>query len=609
MDNTTTKDKALGAEGAVGAADHADLKNPSALPDSFKNSGAQIASGAQIESGYTGDSGESEKKAKKSRFFKGLAIYFLIMIGVVLIGSGIWWEYVEAYENSQPERSAEQIVAGFDSYLCELIKQTCKENSLSKYESFDSVYNEMLKPSFYDEFSFKKYSKEFTTQNPVYIVYCGEKAVAKLTLEKGRVEAFGLQRWNIKSTELLADVSELEPMSVTVKIPEGAVLYINGTKAEGEEPVGKEKYEDVSEYEKDSADIPQLLVYKFDGFYRNPDIKAFDKNEDMLVTVKEDGDYVCLIPGGSKHTISITAPSSAIVSVGGVQLKSEQITDSEIKYDKALPYDKAYLVKYEVGGLITYPEVVVALENGERLSAKSEKDGEYVYGYSESMLHDVTVAIPDGCRILVGGNEADEGVLSSVGKDDFYPDMQRLGAYIADMVKPKLYTISGLYGEPELTVFDSDGNEYLPVSGTESDKADIYFLPPVDSALSDEHSALVEKFVDAYIRYTSGGYKVVDQTFDAAAEYLLSDSPAYEKLLSTKFSFGQNKEFFIKSREIKSYDYRKLGANCFSCKVDFTAYIYTTYTSTVQNVTDTVTDMKLWYAYSDGEWKIIGLGF
>ncbi len=551
-----------------------------------------------------------KKHKKKCRFWKGLLIYCVVMVAVVLVASGVWFEYLREYENTLPENTANEVAYDFKSYLSDELK-SMYSGSVTEFESLDSVVGDLLIPAIGNEFTYSKLVKEYTTERPVYSILSGKNQVAKIALENsGEKTLFGFEKWKVSSFELLADMSGVNTLSYKIKAPLDFSVYVNGIKLDDSFIANVEPYDNISKWEKASADDLKMNVYEVSGLYCAPTVAATGKNGNSAeVRNGEIGLYICDFPSDMRHDVKITVPYGASAYLGGEPLTDSEISNGYIECGYTGKYDNARLVEYTVRGLIAYPDVIAYDRDNNPLEATTSENENYVYEYSESMKHSVFFAIPSGDDITIrlNGSELENGMAVLVGENHIYPELSNIRQYISGISKLDLYRIDGIYGDPDVEAFDGSSHE----NGLEARVEDgvIYFFPKSDDTLKNEHEALVEAYIDAYIRYTSGGYKVVDTTFKAAAAYLIPDSPAYESLLSTKFSFGQNKEFFIKSREIKSYDYIKLGDNCFSCTVDFTAEIYTTYTSTVQNVTDTVEGMKLWYVKSDGEWKIAGLKF
>lgn len=595
----------------LSASDAQDLSDTQSLSDdiSAKDTSKDTSEDVSVTTGTSDIAGAAETKKKKSRFWKGLLIYCIVMVLLVLVASGVWWEYIREYEQTLPNHKAEEVADNFKDYLSNELEEMYI-SSVTKFEDWDDIFEGLFVPAIGEEFTYTKLVKEYTSETPVYSILSGNNQVAKITLaNSSKKTLFGFEKWEVLDVELLADMSGVNTLSFKIKAPTDLSVYVNGVLLENGDVSSTELYNGISKWEKASEDIPYRNVYTISGLYKTPVVEIKDKNGNSVDFENSgDGLYLCDFPEDVRHSVTIIAPYDAKAYLGGVALSEDEISNSFIECEYTSKYDNAHLVEYTVSGLLTDPVVSVEDANGNPLEVKTSDESHYVYGYDEDMKHSMFLAVPssDGINIKVNGNDIEDGLMVLVGENHIYPELDNIRKYIYGVSKLNIYRIDDLYGSPEITVTDENGNE---MTGKKESDEVLYFLPSSDDGLKTEHEALVEAYIDAYIRYTSGGYKVVDITFDAAAEYLVPDSPAYESLLSTKFSFGQNKEFFIKSREITSYDYIKLGSNCFSCMVDFTANIYTTYTSTIQNVTDTVKGMKLWYVNVDGEWKIAGLKF
>ncbi len=549
---------------------------------------------------------KSREKKKPGIFGRALLVYAGVLLAISVIGLFICWEALAQYEDSQPKHVMEDVTSDFSSYLSDALGEQYKD-SLSEYEEWNRVLSEVLLPAFEGEFKYKKAVREYTAENPVYTVYT-DSDIANITLSKtGEVSSFGFDSWEVSGVTLVADLSGISTVTAIVEVPTGASVTVNGKPLTGTAESTK-SYPFALEWEK-AQELPEYSVYTVEGLFSTPVIRASVDGTAMTERMTE-GRYSFDYPESMRHSVSITVPYDAAVKLGSVTLGEQLVSDASVPFDGACKYDNAHYKEYTVQGLYAYPAVEVFDSDGKKIETLThdEKKQNYTCIYAPSDAYKITVVCPSADTALtLNGVDAGADIKAQENGMPVYPFTEGLEKYINGRIPLGYFTLEGVYGKPEIVCKSSDGTA-LPYTLTEDAEGLTYcFYPSESEALKAEHEKLAVSYTEDYIKYASGGYQIVNRTFAVAASHLLAGSPAYEKLESTKFSFGQNKPYTVKKQEITTYGYTQWGENCFSCLVDFTVDITTSYDVEQKDQRDEVKGMRLTYAKIDGKWQIVGL--
>lgn len=542
------------------------------------------------------------ERKRLGMFSSALIIYVisLAVIGACLLG--VCWRALSQYEDSQPKYVLEDVCEDFAPYLESALSDVYAE-SIGEYESWDKVFSDVLLPAFAGDYKYKRNVREYTSENPVYTVYC-ESDIANVTLEKApERSSFGFAVWKVAQVEIIADLSGVCTISTDVYVPYGASVKINGKTLDAF-PDKKVPYPFASKFDVQEQ-LPEYSVYTVSGLYCEPVIEA---SLDSVALGLREGERASFeLPSSMLSTLSVTLPYGAKVKVGGITLGESETADANVAFEQALKYDNARYVRYEIKGLATKPAVEAFDSNGKKLDGLSEETaGVYSLGYRESDAYKLKIIFPvRDVTLTVNGVDATDIVTKeNIGVYKYTDGIEK---YIDEPIELGWVELDRIYGDPQVKCTDKAGRE-LKQTVSESDGEVYYTFSPVpDQDLKSEYEQYAVAYTEDYIGYCSGGYQIVNTTFAKAAKHLASDSPAYDKLYSTKFSFGQNKAYKVSNKVITTYDYISLGDNAFSCLVDFEMDVTTTYNVEQKTQHEKVEGMRLTYARVGGAWKIVGL--
>lgn len=167
-----------------------------------------------------------EKWNEMSKFQKGFAVYVSIVLAVIVCLWAAAWNYAAAYEMAQPKgamnaymetRLGEQVTTMIADY---------SEKRANAYQTAEEVSALLTAKLTGQEWSYRK-SKEYTSDAPDYILYCGETALGGAALARnvpGLLD-FGQAPWEVKLTAL--DFELLEK-NVTIVAPADCKVTLNG---------------------------------------------------------------------------------------------------------------------------------------------------------------------------------------------------------------------------------------------------------------------------------------------------------------------------------------------------------------------------------------------
>lgn len=548
----------------------------------------------------------NRSKKGVSGFLKGLLIYSGVLAVIFVAGLFFCWELLSQYEDSQPKHVMEDVCADFSPYLEHGLKAEFGE-SISEYEEWDKVFADVLKPAFAGEYRFKKAVKKYTAENPVYTVYT-DSEIANIKLEKtGKTSSLGFDSWRVSGIEIIADMSGVSTITSTVEVPVDAQVTVNGKPLTASPQEGSVVYPLALKYENGIQSLPQYLIYHIEGLFSTPavSVKLGDKE---MVEHRIGQRHVFGYPEADLHSVTFTVPYDATVKLGGVALTESEITETDIRYETAHKYDNAKYVKYEVKGLLAEPLVEVFDKNGtKREDVKTDSNNVHTLTYAESDAYTLTVLCPlDGTKLEINGIDATAELIIDPKTVPVHPMLDGLTKYITTPAAFGYIKLDATYGAPEIKLTAADGTEYTSEIIRNASTVEYVYSPMTDESLKADREQYAVAFGEDYLKYISGGYQIVNKTFAVAAAHLQAGSPAYKKLESTKFSFGQNKPYTVKEKTITTHDYTAWGENAFSCLIDIEMEVETTYN--VENpIQHDEVSMRLTFAKTGGKWKIVGL--
>lgn len=534
---------------------------------------------------------------KRLPFGAALAIYAAVLLALILAGLAVFSEFIRNFELSRPEYAVEKYISETldERFFTEKMDERCPVD-VGEFENPSVIVkNCCVKLLRGKELT---YSKRVSQNGAVYVVMADGSPLCTLTLETGDELSFGFSSYMVSGCELIDDYFAFETLSVTIKAPVGATVYLNGIEVSDEYLTGSEPYGGQSKFQA-ASDKPLMLdVYTVSGLYSEPNAAVeADGVPESLSAV--DGVYECAYPDGIYHSATVKAPASAVVKVNGIALGEEELL-STVETLPANGFDeKQSFSTYEADGLATDEKVSVTV-GGVETAAVRFADHSYVADVPDSLKYTVNISVPDSADVYIGGKLVPHSYITAAKSE--YSFLECAKAYVDRLPSCVVYTVSGLYGKPAVTV--KHGQTTLtPFSETTDGRtASLEYTYPSDDALAGEYSETAFGFVRAYITYTSSGWQDIDANLESVLGYMLEDSELYRRIVESEPSIAYNSPYgSCVYNKLEARDFVSYSDLCFSCAVDFDVTLSRYSGSTAYSGT-----MRLVFVNSGG-WRVCGM--
>ncbi len=315
---------------------------------------------------------------KKSHFFRGICIYFLVCLALIFaVLTGLWY-YLKSYEQSRPEAVLEAFLSSRDED--EWVEQLCSciLPTLTEFESADDIR------AFVRDTSLGKGSITYALSNEgsdqtVYTVYSGIGPLADITLEPGESTGFGMNSWEVSHVDL-RPISIDSSHTLTVIAPADAKVTVNGRDISGRDEYIDDsdiEYDGLSEYEKRFGyETPTRVRYCITGLYLEPTVSAGNYPLSVSDSYYKEYDH----PGKGSYELSLDVPSGAIVTVSGLTPDADDLTvgDAEPGFEGLGDYVSEIPRRKTLHwtGLLFEPAVKVLDSEGRELT--QDEKGRYI---------------------------------------------------------------------------------------------------------------------------------------------------------------------------------------------------------------------------------------
>lgn len=476
-------------------------------------------------------------------FWKKLLTYVAVWAVIIFACCCVMWNIMVQYEKAQPWCAVEEyIVSSGQSAFYTSISKAYGDN-ISEY---DSLYETAIRVSgnYLGKLSYKKLVREYTYENPVYLIYSGDKNLMKLTLQRGTVTGFmGFTGYSVRDVELIAS-DLLEFQNYAVVYPIGATVYVNGQKY---------KPEKTDQYTVFGSD--EYEVYVISNMLTRPAVRAKyaeDEDDDDYVSPNEGYHFIFDYPESKLRTVTMTVPEGASVFIDGEKVQggfiSEETQSSPDRFGNTVPMTK-YVVPTVAGD-----GVVTASIDGKSLSAITFGGNS---AFSANKLS-CTVLVPEGATLYANGKEINsaESTGTAVWRSDFDG--------VANAPVANEYVFSGIYAVPQFTAF-IDGEELKMVK--DDDK--IIFLMPESEELKEAYTKQAVEFMNAYLYYTTQGYSNTRANLNAVKAHVAAPSPLYTNLERSYIGY-----YYIAPQQM-TVDYMEVdnfvpyGEDAFTCELSY----------------------------------------
>jgi hypothetical protein len=250
------------------------------------------------------------KKRRLKGFGKFLCIYAGVLLAVIVVMLFLLHGFLRDYEQGRPASTMDKIVSQF---TVDNIQNLLDESGVT-FNEFENnqVVGDYLKDKISDnEVTYKKFHKEYSETNPVYMVYAGDTAIAKVKLDENGKNAHKFTKWKLGSITFDGCTDKNNNTTVTIKAPKGSTVKINGVTVNDSYITQNDVAFDPCKYVSSYVTAPALTVYTIDGLVVQPDITAQLGGTDLTVDTNKNT-YLVNYPSDDAL---LAAQHSAIMTV------------------------------------------------------------------------------------------------------------------------------------------------------------------------------------------------------------------------------------------------------------------------------------------------------
>ena len=244
-----------------------------------------------------------------NKLLKTIAIYAAIFLVIAIIGLVIFWNYMDAYEESQPTNVIKSYVYNLDKNRvadnCGDLFSKINTDVQSKSESL-AIIGDVLS----DGVNYARKVSECTDTKMVYVLSCDGQDIGTVVLSAPEKGSFGFAKWQV--TEESFDFSFLMNESITVQIPEHYKVYANGKLLGHRSIVEKDiPIEVLKDFYADYDTLPYMVTYETGVSLGEVEI-TFSDAEGNAVTLEQVKDIAFILDncsGAEKDTLDGLASS------------------------------------------------------------------------------------------------------------------------------------------------------------------------------------------------------------------------------------------------------------------------------------------------------------
>ena len=526
----------------------------------------------------------SHKRPGGRRFYMWYGIGCAVLIFLMTIGVGIFYDFIRTYEECLPEHVADLYINSLDGASFTALIAPEIEARASGFETEDAI-GAILAEAISGGVT---YTKAVGTDDPAYDVYCGGRLM-RLTLTASKRGRYGFDNYRVAGAEIYPEWIAERFCDVTIIVPEGADVTVNGI------PVGADR-KTATEYE--SAVLSsfertrKLVTYEIRGVFGEASVSAELRGKPLTLSCREsDNTYYSDYALPALHEYTVKAPADATVTVNGQALGKSEITGTETVSGLGTEFEPdtaPELSIYSLTGLIDTPEVTVTLA-GETLTPDESDDVHGNYTYPESYKRNYTVRVPKGMKLYCNGIEVSRTYITGDGGKYSAPD----GVSVKVTETSEIYTV-GLYGDPVFTVSAAKA-----VYTADNDARSWVFYPYPGSSEEKTIREISEDFTNRFIYYAYQGFRNTKANLAACLELSLDGSNAYDLISKTIEFYKYNSPYTIEKLNMEVAEIIKYSDACISVKVDFEAH-----GNFYGNKKDDVGTYSMLWQKKDGKWLL-----
>ena len=298
------------------------------------------------------------KKQKKSAFTKIILLVLLVMLSLAAAGLIAFWNFLEDYESSLPEKQIDILAVEIENgNYNRILQEVCF--TPTDYESAD-LYKKQYEDLLKGEITYVKIQKESSDTESSYRIKSNGKQIAKVVIKQtGEKSVFGFPLYEIEDIE----TNEAETTTIEFSAPSNTKVLINNIQIKSTDEVSRNIIEETEYFHGYIENPPVIVKYKVEGLLEKPIITAFSDNGNEL-TKDKDGNFS--LESSDNQEMSNMALefslnySRYIANDGYFELIGKSIQQDLPLYEKLLNYQEnwyAWHTEYEFKNKKAYPPV------------------------------------------------------------------------------------------------------------------------------------------------------------------------------------------------------------------------------------------------------------
>lgn len=213
------------------------------------------------------------KKATKGTIAFRITFMVFSCILIVFIAFALYylWNFLAAYEQSQPELAADSLINQINKNKSSFFdKLNVSFNEFEDVNTAKSYFKELTK----GEITYTRNGRESNETITVYNIKADGKTVATATVKKSNQDlGYGFYKYKVEDVKF----GEVPTYSYSVTAPSNAVVMCNGKELSTEYITETGTvYEDTKNFLNYTEDFPYNVTYTVDGFIGTPEFTAKD---------------------------------------------------------------------------------------------------------------------------------------------------------------------------------------------------------------------------------------------------------------------------------------------------------------------------------------------
>lgn len=230
----------------------------------------------------------NHQKKRSGRFLLGMLIYAVIFLAITGVGLKMFWDFMEAYENSRPKVAINAYMDSLtEEHICDLSQEVIDQvdHNLQPVEKCRAYIMDAI-----DGVTYAKKSRECTDTRQVFVLRTGKTVIGEFSITAQEADKYGFTPWKLDSESFDVSTLNLFGSDFRVTVPHDHTVTVNGyalTDAYVTEP--KIIYEPIADYYED-YDLPYRVSYAVPSIMGEHEVVITDPNGNE-VTFDESTDW------------------------------------------------------------------------------------------------------------------------------------------------------------------------------------------------------------------------------------------------------------------------------------------------------------------------------